>query len=123
MHSGKQKSLKERTLQAYPRHLNFISLLRYNFFLFAYQLASFAHSPALPPFSRTTPVFPLSTTKVTITYSTDKCMKKGRRNMTAFSFCALCSMKVELQFVHLLPILRKTFDSILSQWISDHIQE
>jgi len=72
----KPEGTKERTLQAYPRHLNFISLLRYNFFLFAYQLASFAHSPALPPFSRTTPVFPLSTTKVTITYSTDKCMKK-----------------------------------------------
>src|SRR6266480_1527429 len=112
MRSGKQKSLKERTLQAYPRHLNFISLLRYNFFLFAYQLASFLLSPALLPFSRTSPVFPLSTTKVTITYSTDKCMKKGRRNMTAFSFCALCSMKVELQFVHLLPVLHKTFDSI-----------
>src|SRR6266699_662134 len=118
-----QKSLKELTLQASPRHLNFIGLLRYNFFLFAYQLASSPFSPTLPPFSRTTPKFPLSTTKATITYSTDKCMKKGRRNMTAFSFCALCSMRAVLQFVHLLPVLRKTFDSIFRQCVCNHLHQ
>ena len=50
----KPKSLKERTLQASPRHVNFISLLRNNFFL--YQLASFLHfhhpkdSPRIPSY-------------------------------------------------------------------------
>jgi hypothetical protein len=41
----KPEGTKERTLQASPRHVNFISLLRNNFFLFVYQLAS---NPLIP---------------------------------------------------------------------------
>jgi hypothetical protein len=73
----KPEGTQERTLQASPRHINFISLLRNKFFLFAYQLTSFPYSTTLPPSSRTILMFPLTTTKVTITYATDKYMKKG----------------------------------------------
>jgi hypothetical protein len=55
----------------FPPPHTFHKLAKNNFFL--YQLAS----PTLPPSPRTPPVFPLSTTKATITYITDKYMKKS----------------------------------------------
>ena len=54
----KPEGTKERTLQASPRHVNFISLLRNNFFLFVYQLVASPRIPTLPLIPKDYPRIP-----------------------------------------------------------------